>query len=45
MLPIDLVDQLREEESVTAVDTSGMKLLEYDFDKKAFERLYKLNII
>ncbi len=43
MLPIDLVDQLREEESVTAVNTSGMKLLEYDFDKKAFGYTYNYN--
>ena len=43
MLPIDLVDQLHEEESVAAVDTSGMKLLEYDFDKKAFGYTYNYN--
>lgn len=43
MLPIDLVDQLREEESVTAVNTSGMKLLAYDFDKKAFGYTYNYN--
>lgn len=43
MLPINLVDQLREEESITAMNTSGMKLLEYDFDKKAFGYTYNYN--
>ena len=43
MLPIDLADQLREEESVAAIDTVGMKLLDYDFDKKAFGYTYNYN--
>lgn len=40
MLPGNLVDQLRSEESVTSITTAGLKLLDYDFDKKAFPYTY-----
>lgn len=40
MLPGNLFDQLRAEEGITSISTGGLKLLEYDFDKKAFPYTY-----
>ncbi len=43
MLPGNLFTQLRSEESITSIGTDGLKLLEYDFDKKAFPYTYTYN--
>lgn len=40
MLPGNLFKQLRSEESITSIGTDGLKLLEYNFDKKAFPYTY-----
>lgn len=40
MVPGNLSSQLRTEENVTTISTDGLKLLAYDFDKKAFPYTY-----